>query len=59
MDRNDYTAGAAILPDPATAQRFTNAINRQRKWTPDEVMPKWSLALNVLRNEKVDLSFNR
>lgn len=39
--------------------RMAGAISRQRKWTPDEVRPKWGLALNVLRNEPVPLSLGR
>jgi hypothetical protein len=47
------------LPDEETANIVESAIRKQAKWSPDEVKPKWSLALNILNDEKVTLSFRR
>lgn len=47
------------LPDEETASLVEAAIRKQEKWSPADVKPKWGLALNILNDEKVNLSFHR
>ncbi len=50
---------AVALPDEVAAELVKSAIQKQRKWSPDEAKPKWSLALNILKDEAVSLKISR
>lgn len=45
------------LPDEETVTIVEAAISKQQKWSPEEIKPKWNLALSILNDEKVTLSF--
>lgn len=50
-------APLSALPDEETASIVESAIRKQEKWSPADVKPKWGLALNILNDEKIAISF--
>lgn len=47
------------VPDEETVGLVESAIIKQRKWSPDEVKPKWGMALSILNDEKISLRLGR
>lgn len=57
----DFTSDSLVttMPDEISAELFEDAIKKQHKWSPNEAKPRWGLALDILNDEKVNLSIGK